>query len=143
MSVEPERLMAAEITAALMAVVEQPEGVWLSRPVTAGGLVDVMIQGGRVCLALDLERRPVMVLEASGPDGRTWEWGCQRDWEAEGAPVVDPLTVELRERLGGVLAMVPATPLQQDAVGPDLEAVARRQLEWKNKQRRRKAKAAA
>jgi len=141
--VEVERLTAAEITAALMAVVGQPEGVRMSRPVMAGGLVDVMVQGGRVCLALDMERRPLMVLDASGPDGRTWEWGCQRDWEAEGAPVVDPLTVELRERLGEVLAMVPAAELQGEAVGPDLEAVARRQLEWKNKQRRRKAKASA
>jgi hypothetical protein len=137
------RLTAADVAGVLAAAIDQPEGVWLSRPVMAGGVVDVMVQGGRVCLSLDMERQPLMVLEASGPDGRTWEWGCQRDWLADGAPVVDPLTPELRERLGEVLAMVPATPLQQDAVGPDLEAVARRQLEWKNKQRRRKAKAAA
>jgi hypothetical protein len=139
-----ERLDAADVTAVLMAVMEQPGEAFLLQPLKAAALVIVRLQGGMVSLQMDQNCRPAVVLEAVSPDGREWSWGCQRDWLADGAPVVDPLTAELRERLGEALkgvTVMEEMAVHPASVWPDHEAVARRQLNVKNSQRRKRSRA--
>lgn len=134
---------ASEVAAVLLAVVASPFDAVLSRPPAADCYVDVWYRDGRVCLALGDGLIPERVMDAEGPDGRRWEWGCQRDWLADGAPIIDPLTDLLAESLGDVMGLIPALPQIEDAVWPDFEAVAERQANALKLKRRKRRKAAA
>lgn len=122
-----EPVTAADVMAVLVAAAAGFGDALLSRPITAGGAVDLWWRDWRVLLALDQNCWPVQVLEAVAPDGRRWEWGCQRHWLVDGAPVVSPLDLMAVEQLVDVMPLMGVLPAGE--IGwPDFEAVARRQL---------------
>ena len=122
---------------------DEPGAAVLSRPLMAMSAVDVWFQGGRVLLMLGVECQPVRVLEAVAPDGRRWEWGCQRQWLEDGAPVVNPLDGMDVEQLGVALGEMTAAELEGEIEWPDFEEVARRQMMAKNVQRQKGVRVAA
>ena len=132
-----EPLTAADVAQVLRAAIAEPEAAVLSRPLVCHGTTDVWFQGGRVLLVLGDECRPVRVLHAVAPDGRRWEWGCQRRWLEDGAPVVNPLDGMDVEQLAAALGEMPAADLEDEIGWPDFEEVARRQMNVRNSSRRR------
>jgi hypothetical protein len=130
-----EPLSAADVAQVLRAAVEQPEVAVLSRPLVSHGATDVWIQGGRVLLVLGDDCRPVRVLNAVAPDGRRWEWGCQRRWMEDGAPVVNPLDEMDVGQLAAALREISAAELEDEIGWPDFEEVARRQMNVRNASR--------
>jgi hypothetical protein len=131
-------LTACDVQQVLRAAMAEPAAAVLSRPLTGDGVTYLWLQGGRVCLLLDGCCRPMRVMHAVAPDGRRWEWGCQRHWLVDGAPVVDPLVGMDVEQLAAALGEMPAAELEQEVGWPDFEAVARRQMNVRNATRGRK-----
>jgi hypothetical protein len=130
-----EPLTAADVAQVLRAAIAEPEMAVLSRPLVSHGITDVWVQGGRVLLVLGDDCQPVRVLDAVAPDGRRWEWGCQRRWLEDGAPVVNPLDGMDVEQLAAALREISAAELEDEIGWPDFEEVARRQMNVRNASR--------
>lgn len=98
----------------------------ISRPVAAGGLTVIDVDGARVCVAFGLDGVAARTLWATAPGCAEWSWGCERDWVALG-PAVEPLDDVDRWALGERLRGMTAPLLDGEMGWPDFERVAMRQ----------------
>lgn len=89
----PERCDAAEIKAVLVAAAQPESRLILDRPVQVGTPTVVTFTTQKLW-RVTLWRTPaeglLMTLSGWSPDGRDWQFGCQRRWLDGGEPI-DPL----------------------------------------------------
>lgn len=125
-----ERCDAAEIHQVLVAAAQPQSRLILDQPLGELHLVSGVVRFTTASLwRLELWcvcRQLVMTMQAVAPDGRRWDYGCQRKWDSTGA-VIDPLellSAEEREQLMARLEAAVSWPephWEEGNVLPDFE----------------------
>lgn len=130
---EVERCDAAKIVAVLAAAAQPGSRLLLDQP------IDHLVSGPVRFTTASLWRvslwccrgELMQTLEATAPDGRTWRYGCQRMWCADGS-AIDPVMMltnrqrnELYERLMAAMSW-PEPEWETRSTLPDFEAIAER-----------------
>jgi hypothetical protein len=110
----PTRCTAEEISVVLAAAAQPQSAVILDQPIdpVSGPLEFTTSALWRVRLWRDATQGLHHTQEAVSPDGRTWQWGCQRNWTTDGNIIepLDMLTPEQRHQLDVRLQSAVAWP---------------------------------